>query len=81
MNQKMAVSEIRYLSIISTFFIVLYVICMIFFEVYLGGMRETSQNVWDLDRRWALIDFNQTLFFYYTVENLYYLNNTSVQGQ
>jgi hypothetical protein len=72
MNQKISVSEIRYLSVISTFFIILYVICMVFFEVVLGGMRTNSQDVWDLDRKWSLIEFNQTLFFYYTIENLYY---------
>jgi hypothetical protein len=78
MNRKISIGEISYLSIILAFFIILYAICMVFFESVLGGMHKSARDIWQLERKWSLLGFSQNLYFYYTMENLYYRNGTSV---
>lgn len=80
MNQKVVVEEVAYLSIILAFFIILYVICMVFFQVVLGGIHSKGSDIYELDRRWWMIYFQQGLFYYYTMENYYYRDGTSVQA-
>jgi hypothetical protein len=78
MNRKISIGEISYLSIILACFIILYAICMVFFESVLGGMHKSDRDIWQLERKWSLLGFSQNLYFYYTMENLYYKNGTSV---
>lgn len=79
MNQKVLIEEVSYLTIILTFFIILYVICMVFFQVVLGGIHTKGSEIYELDRKWWMISFQQGLFYYYTMENYYYRDGTSVQ--
>jgi hypothetical protein len=80
MNQKVLIEEVSYLSIILAFFIILYVICMVFFQVVLGGIHSKGSDIYELDRKWWMINFQQGLFYYYTIENYYYRNGISVQA-
>lgn len=77
MNRKISIGEISYLSIILALFIILYAICMVFFESVLGGMHKSARDIWQLERKWSLLGFSQNLYFYYTIENLFYRNGTS----
>lgn len=40
-------------------------------------MFKKSTDIWLLEKKWKLIDFNRTLLYFYSMENLYYKNGTS----